>query len=210
MVLSETEYKKIEHDAIQLFIERLRENDITCGIRVFDEMDYYTIFLDDKESSERDIINEIFYDIDTQFNENLYKNIDCEYLYCWFENEKEIQETLKIDGTKDITECFNNTQNRVSVIENSEISMVSKLFLSFFEDFITSFLSEDFKTSSFVENFELPTVPEVFMPMSALKNSIPLSVLPPDDLSSANVISSDLDNSTAKSIGENNEYSHAA
>lgn len=112
------------HKAIQLFINKLRKNNITCGIKIFDEIDYYTIFLLDEKSSQLDIIDKISYKVDAKFKNALCKSIHCEYLYDWFNNDEEIKKSIEEGKIKDITEYFSIGQpafkNTIEIPDTSD------------------------------------------------------------------------------------------
>lgn len=102
------ELENIDFKAIDFYINELKNKGINCdNIKVFDEDDFYTIYLTNKRDyQKRDIINKVSYNTHIKFEDTLYKTIQCEYFYDWFKNDEEVNESIDSGKIIDITNRF--------------------------------------------------------------------------------------------------------
>lgn len=132
------ELENMDFKAISFYINELKNNGINCNnIKVFDENDFYTIYLVDKRDYEkRDIINKASYNTHIKFEDTLYKTIQCEYLYDWFENYEKVNEIISSGKIIDITNYFVKNTNSLYIKYNKEtlivLEKIIKLFYSIF------------------------------------------------------------------------------
>ena len=132
------ELENIDFKAIDFYINELKNSGINCdNIKVFDEDDFYTIYLADKRDYEkRDIINKVSYTTHIKFEDTLYKTIQCEYFYDWFKNDKEVNESIDSGKIIDITNRFIKNTNSYYIKYNKETiiileKMIKLLYLIF-------------------------------------------------------------------------------
>lgn len=126
---------KTDFEAINFYINELRNNNIKCDIKVFDEYDFYVLYLKDKNDyNKRDVINKASYDTHMKFENSLYKTIQCEYLYDWFENDNEIYSHLESKQFFDITLYFPKASNNLkNYINNFYLYSILKSLFSLFD-----------------------------------------------------------------------------
>lgn len=155
------ELENMDFKAISFYINELKNNGINCdNIKVFDENDFYTIYLVDKRDyKKRDIINKASYNTHIKFEDTLYKTIQCEYLYDWFENYEKVNEFISSGKIIDITNYFVRNTNSLYIKYNKEtlivLETIIKLFYSIFynqKNFDILLDNIENKKSTFVDN----------------------------------------------------------
>ena len=128
------ELENIDFKAIDFYINELKNSGINCdNIKVFDEDDFYTIYLTNKiDYQKRDIINKVSYNTHIKFEDTLYKTIQCEYLYDWFKNDEEVNESIDSGKIIDITNRFIKNTNSYYIKYNKEALIILEKMINYF------------------------------------------------------------------------------
>lgn len=93
-----------EYDAVNYYINKLKENSIG-KLKIVDKEDYYVIYIFIKRDLNiRKIINKISYEVHNKFK--IYKTIQCQYFYDWYKDIEDFKNTLIKEKIIDITDSF--------------------------------------------------------------------------------------------------------
>lgn len=95
-----------EYNELKYFINGLKENGLN-EFKIIDKVDYFVIYIFIKrDENVRGIINKISYDVYKRFN--IYKAIQCQYLYDWYKDFIDFENDIRKNKIIDITNLILN------------------------------------------------------------------------------------------------------